>query len=254
MKAAGLTDKVQIFIWDHNKERAIEHIDAFMADPEAASEISGFAYHWYSGDHFEALELLHGRYPDKVLMHSESCGLHIPGKTMMLDFSEAEIAAMPEGMQLQIRAMMGDKTANECDLEDANHYAHDIIGDLNHGMQRWIDWNMIVDRKGGPRHVPGGFAAPLVYEDDGTFTETISYAYLKTIAQAVKPDAVRIGKSVYGREVETCAVRNTDGTIGIVLLNQAEREVAVNIRISGQIIRDVKLPVQTLNTVVLKKD
>ena len=31
-----------------------------------------------------------------------------------------------------------DRTPQECDYGDAVDYAHDIIGDLNGGMQRWI--------------------------------------------------------------------------------------------------------------------
>ena len=145
---------MKIFIWDHNKERAIEHIDEFMSDPEAAKEVGGFAYHWYSGDHFEALSMLRGKYPDKVLMHSESCGLHIPGKVTMLDMTDEQIEALPDG---DYKTMVQTTTPNEMDFNDATAYAHDIIGDLNHGMQRWIDWNMIVDRQGGPRHHPRGF-------------------------------------------------------------------------------------------------
>ena len=62
LERAGLAGKIEVFIWDHNKERAVEHIDAFMADAEAAAMVNGFAWHWYSGDHFEAIELLHRRY------------------------------------------------------------------------------------------------------------------------------------------------------------------------------------------------
>lgn len=39
MERAGLAGRIQIFIWDHNKERAIKHIDAFMRDPRAAGEV-----------------------------------------------------------------------------------------------------------------------------------------------------------------------------------------------------------------------
>ena len=247
MKAAGLTEKVEIFIWDHNKERAIEHIDAFMNDPEAAEEISGFAYHWYSGDHFDALSLLHGRYPEKVLMHSESCPLHIPGKAFAFDIPKEVL----EKMDPDRRAMFASKDPKAVDLQDAVDYAHDIIGDLNHGMQRWIDWNMIVDRTGGPRHVPGGFAASLVYEEDGSYTKTPAYEYLRQIAGAVQAGAVVLGKSVYGNEVEAAAVKNPDGTVGVLLLNQTLGDVNVNIRLCGCIIQQVKLPAKTLNTILI---
>ena len=217
----------------------MEHIDAFMADPEAAAKVNGFAWHWYSGDHFEAIELLHRRYPDRILMHSESCPLHMPGRPDSMSATE-------DGVLNKIDA---GKTPQQCDYDDAVAYAHDIIGDLNGGMQRWIDWNMVVDRRGGPRRVPGGFAAPLVVEDDGRLTETVSYAFLKAIASAFRPGAVRIGKSVYGGEVEAAACRNADGTIGVVLLNRAKADVSVNLRMSGMIVRDVELPAGTLTTV-----
>ena len=238
LERAGLAGKIEIFIWDHNKERAVEHIDAFMADPAAAAKVDGFAWHWYSGDHFEAVELLRRRYPDRVLMHSESCPLHMPGRPISMSATEDGVLNRADV----------DKTPLQCDYDDAIDYAHDIIGDLNCGMQRWIDWNMVVDRMGGPRRVPGGFAAPLVVEDDGALTETVCYAFLKAIARAFRPGAVRIGKSVYGRDVEAAACRNADGSIAVVLLNRAQENVCVNLRMSGRIVRDVELPAGTLTT------
>ncbi len=238
LEAAGLAGRIAVFIWDHNKERAIEHIDAFMADPDAAAKVDGFAFHWYSGDHFEALDLLRQRYPDKLLVHTESCPLHMPGKAMSMSPGEDGVLNNADDAQ--------SLTAQQIDHNDAIAYAHDMIGDLNHGMQGWMDWNMIVDRSGGPRHVGGGFGAPLVYEADGTFSETIAYAYIRAIAETVRPGAVRIGKSVFGRDVEAAACRNVDGTVGVVLLNRAERELKVNVRMSGSILLDVALPAQTL--------
>ena len=60
---------------------------------------------------------------------------------------------------------------------------------------------------------------------------------------------MRIGKSVYGREVEAAACRNADGTIGVVLLNRSGEDISVNLRMSGKIVQDVKLPAGTLTTV-----
>lgn len=244
MKEAGLTDKIGLYIWDHNKERMIEHIDAMM-DEKTMEMVQGFAYHWYSGDHFQALSLLHGKYPDKVLMHSESCGLHIPGKVMAMDIPEEAIDGLPE----EFRELM-KKTPLEVDFLDAKNYAHDLIGDINHGMNRWIDWNMIVDRTGGPRHVPGGFAAPIVAEEDGTYTKTISYYYICEIAKTIQPGAIRMGISTYGLQAEAAAVKNTDGSVGVILLNQEKRKVPVAIRMNGYLCQ-LELPEETLSTVMI---
>ena len=241
LERAGLAGKIEIFIWDHNKERAIEHIDAFMADPKAAGMVDGFAYHWYSGDHFEALDLLRRRYPDRVLMHSEGCPLHKPGSP--LSGSAAE-----DGV---LNTAGADRTAQECDHADAVDCVHDIIGDLNGGMQRWIDWNMIVDGEGGPRHVGGGFAASLVADESGGYSATLLYEYTRQVARTVRPGAVRIGKSVYGRDVEAAACRNADGSYGLLLLNRSGKEVSINLRMSGRIIQGIRLPAEALTTVEL---
>lgn len=245
MKEAGLTDKIGLYIWDHNKERMIEHIDAMM-DEEIEGMVEGFAYHWYSGDHFEALSLLHGKYQDKVLMHSESCGLHIPGKVMAFDIPEGAEEALPE----EFRELM-KKTPLQVDFMDAKNYAHDMIGDMNHGMNRWIDWNMLVDRNGGPRHVPGGFAAPIVAEENGSYTKTISFYYIEQIAKTVQQDARRMGISIYGKCVEAAAVKNPDGTIGVLLLNQEKKKVPAAIRVNGYLCQ-IELPAETLTTLCIE--
>lgn len=245
MKAAHLTEKVGLYIWDHNKERMIEHIDEMMAGG-IDDLIEGFAYHWYTGDHFEALSMLGHKYPDKILMHSESCGLHIPGKVSAHEMTPEQIAQLPAQWQEMLK-----KTPLEVDFDDAVNYAHDIIGDLNHGMNRWIDWNMIVDRTGGPRHVSGGFCAPLVAEEDGSYFKTISYHYLRQIAEAVQQGAVRIGTSGYCAEAEVTAVKNPDGTIGVVLLNRTEKVLPAVIRLNGSVC-EFELPAHTLNTVAIQ--
>merc|ERR1719262_1490173 len=50
------------------------------------------------------------------------------------------------------------KTGEFCQLEYGvwrfgEGYAHDIVGTLNAGGAGWIDWNLILDTKGGPNHV-----------------------------------------------------------------------------------------------------
>ena len=85
------------------------------------------------------------------------------GKTTAFEITEEAKKHMPPEFLSLV-----DMNPLEMDFNDAVAYAHDLIGDINHGMQRWIDWNLCVDRTGGPRHVPGGFAAPIVAEDDGS--------------------------------------------------------------------------------------
>ena len=256
LDAADLTGKIEIFVWDHNKERKNEHITEVM-DEKSEPMIDGFAYHWYTGDHFETLSLLGRRFPGKILMHSESCPLHRPGKTTAQDMDIEKIRKMPRASLapeiLAVLDQMEEKTPKDVDLEDAFAYAHDMIGDLNHGMHRWIDWNMIVDQNGGPRHVEGGFAAPLICDTDGRVHRTITHHYLSLIMETIPAGSVRIGHSEYGASIEVTAVRIPTGEINVLILHQGIKEENANLRIHGKVIT-VTLQPESLTSISIEEE
>ncbi|MDL2301436.1 glycoside hydrolase [Lachnospiraceae bacterium OttesenSCG-928-D06] len=235
MKAAGLTEKVGIYFWDHNKERVVERA-LEMLDEETYNMLEGIAFHWYSGDHFEAISILQEKYPDKVLMMSECCGLHIPGKAGLdLPFMSASF-----------------RTAESVEYEDAVNYAHDIIGNLNAGMNRWIDWNLIVDQNGGPRHVPMGFTAGMIADEQGGFRTNLTYHYIAHFSKYIKPGAKRIGHSRYSDSFEMTAACNPDGSIIAVFLNKGDDDTGCAIRINGKVIR-IQTPAHTISTVCIEE-
>lgn len=231
LKRAGLTERVGIYIWDHNKERMIEHITKVL-DEETLSMAAGVAFHWYSGDHFEALELVNRRYPKLSLMLSECCTLHAPGKT-----GEPASFLTPERV----------------DYLDAADYAHDIIGNLNHGMNRWIDWNLAVDEQGGPRHVPGGFTSGLIADGEGGYRKPLMCSYVMHFSHFLELGARRIGYSKYGEDLDVTAAVNPDGSRVIVLLNRTKEDSGCWLRTDGTITR-VSLPAETISTVVLTEE
>lgn len=218
---AGLADKVGIFIWDHNKERMIEHALVSITD-ETRKMIAGIAFHWYTGDHFEAISMIHEKWPEKILMSSECC----------TDW----------GQESPILVRESDLIA----------YAHDIIGNLQHGMQRWIDWNMVLDEKGGPRHTPGGCMASLIASENGIYTKTTVYETLRVISHTVHAGSIRIGSSSFSSEIEQTAVKNQNGSIGLLLLNKSPEENEVFIRIEGWI-GSCKLPPCSLSGILIYK-
>lgn len=166
-------------------------------------------------------------------MHSESCPLHAPGSVLPYAITEV----MKKGLPEEYRELIEQSSPLMLDYKDAVSYAHDMIGDLNHGMNRWIDWNLLVDETGGPRHVPGGFAAPLIAEG-GSYRKTLSYHYIRQFAQSMRPEAVRIGTSVFGKAVEVAAVKRS---VGLVLLNDGKEDVTVAVRLDGHLCETVHL-------------
>lgn len=233
-KQMGLIDKVGLYIWDHNKERIFE-FSREVIDDTTAKMLEGIAFHWYSGDHFEALGITHAMFPEMTLMASECCALHPPGqKSLFGDFFGGNTSSIAE-----------------VEYEDAAAYGHDIIGNLNNGMNRWIDWNLCVDKNGGPRHVPLGFGAPICANEDGSYRKLLTYDYIGHFSQYILPGAKRIGFSRCNDLVEITAAKNVDGSIAIVLLNRGQADASYAIRMEGKILR-VSVPSRTISTICIK--
>ena len=146
-------------------------------------------------------------------------------------------------------AFSGDSTMPETvEYQDAAAYAHDIIGDLNAGMNRWIDWNICVAKTAVHAHVSMGFAAPIVANEDGTYRKTISFDYIRHFSKYILPGAVRIASTQCDDTIEMTAAKNPDGSLVAVLLNKTAKDRSYAIRLEGKVIR-VKAPAHTIGTV-----
>lgn len=196
---------IQVYVWDHNKERVFERACELIG-PDTDAMIGGVAFHWYSGDHFEALRMTRERFPEKKLMFSEGC---------------VEIA--------------GANVATGTVLQNAQQYAHDIIGNLNNGMNLFLDWNIALDERGGPNHVDNVCDAPVRCDtQNGTYTKNLSFYYIAHFSRYIRPGAKAIGFSRYTDGLEVTAAKNTDGSIAAVLLNKGSQARDVVMRIQGK--------------------
>ena len=220
LRRAGLQD-VEVYLWDHNKERLFERAAVVCADPEAEPLVAGFAFHWYSGDHFEAVELVHRRFPGKKLILSEAC----------IEYSKYGA---------------GQTLAN------AQKYAHDIIGNLNAGMNAFYDWNLVLDGQGGPNYVGNFCDAPCLYDAGaGGLIRRPTLDYLWHFSHFIRPGAVRIGLSRYTDALEATAFRRTDGRLACVLLNRTGEALPVNLRLNGQVAA-LQAPPASLTTLLVE--
>lgn len=197
-------DDIQVNIWDHNKERMFERA-CVIIDEETDKMVQGVAFHWYTGEHFDAIKLVHEKFPDKKLIHTEGC---------------VEYSRFSEAGQ----------------LEHAQMYAHDIIGNINAGMNAFIDWNIILDKKGGPNHVNNFCDAPIMCDTENDIVqEKLSYTYIGHFSRYIKPGARRIASTKYTDKLDIAAMKNTDNTIIVVLLNRSQGDLPVALRMEGQI-------------------
>lgn len=218
MKMHHLTD-IGIYLWDHNKERVWEWADTII-DEETDEMIAGMAFHWYSGDHFEALRMIHEKYPQKKLLLSEAC----------IEYRKFDA---------------GDY------LNNAQKYAHDIIGNLNEGMETFLDWNLILDEAGGPNHVKNFCDAPYQFDTrTKELKENCILSYLWHFSHFLEPGAVRVAVTKYTSELEVTAFKKKDEVIA-VLLNRTDKEIPVYLRMGEQCV-DVCMPEKAIRTVVWK--
>lgn len=194
---------IKVNIWDHNKELMLERAKAVI-DDVTDGMIDGIAFHWYTGDHFDAIRLTGEVFPGKELIFSEGC----------VEYSRFDTDQ----------------------LHNAQMYAHDIIGDLNAGMTAFIDWNILLDEKGGPNHVGNYCDAPImVNTQTGEYEEKLSFHYIGHFSRYIKKDAKRIALTKYTDKLEATAFKNPDGSLVLVMLNRTGTDIPVALRYNGEI-------------------
>ena len=120
-------------------------------------------------------------------------------------------------------------------LQKAEMYAHDILGNLNAGISGSIDWNLLLDAKGGPNHVGNFCEAPVMLNEDGSdFVLQTEYYYIGQFSRFIRPGAVRLCVSGWTDDVEITAFENPDGSRVVVALNRTERALPVSVTLDGQ--------------------
>ncbi|MCQ2557900.1 MAG: glucosylceramidase [Oscillospiraceae bacterium] len=202
MQKHGLTD-IEIYLWDHNKERVYEWLSEIV-DDTTRDMVAGMAFHWYSGDHFDALDLCRQAYPDKKLMVSESC----------FEYS----------------------VYGEIDpVFAAQKFAHEILGDMNHGTNAYTDWNLLLDEQGGPNYVNNFCLAPYLYNTKtNTLERHLMADYIDLLSSTIIPGSVRTAATRYSDQVETTAWHRPDGKLALILMNRQDQETEVCVRLNGE--------------------
>lgn len=192
MKEAGLGD-IKIFVWDHNKDLVYQRVKETMSVKGAEAYVDGVGVHWYTGDHFDGISLVKKQYPQLEVFFTEGC----------VEYSRFS-------------------DANE--IEKAEMYAHDIIGNLNAGISASLDWNLLLNEEGGPNHVGNFCAAPIMCDGvQNTVTRQLFYYYIGQFSRYIRREAVKIGTTRYTDAIEITAFENVDGSIAVVLLNKTEQ-------------------------------
>ena len=130
-------------------------------------------------------------------------------------------------------------------------YARDIIGCLNHCVNGWVDWNMVLDRQGGPNWFKNWCIAPVIVDpeqDEVYFTPL--YDVMCHFSKFIRPGATVLASECTDEELMAVAVETPDGDHVLVCFNPGDTPRTVRIEGLSEDIRIV-LDAQAIQTIVL---
>jgi glucosylceramidase len=202
-RTANLSTKIVVFDHNFNYDNISDQIsypNKIYADADAAPFVDGAAYHAYGGDKSELLNV-HNLNPDKNLYFTEmsigSWNYSFDGDLM---WSMKEIG----------------------------------IGAINNFCKSVIVWNFMLDEKGAPNR-PGGCttcygAVDINTKDYATLDRKSHFYLIGHLSKAISPGAKRIGTTGFQASgLYYTAVENTDGTYGMVLLNDSQSSIKLTL-------------------------
>jgi glucosylceramidase len=155
--------EAKILVYDQNRgEEMLPWVRTLLTDEELKPNIYGTAVHWYTSTNEwfpESLQETHELAPDKHIIHTEGCiDSEVPHWNDDAWYWKKE--ATDWGYQW---AKEEDKHFHP-KYVPTYRYARDIIGCLNNWVEGWVDWNMVLDEKGGPNLAQNWCIAPILVD------------------------------------------------------------------------------------------
>lgn len=215
-----LESGLRVLIYDHNKSTMNDYVQKTYEDPEASKYAWGTAFHWYTNSELKdnnwyskELAELQKNWPNKGMIHTES-SIDIDAKDPIGQYWRAST----------------DYAGTFVPFET---YVNDIITDLNHGTQGYIEWCSILSHKGQPNPYNNFNSAPVLINpttDEVIYTPL--YYLLSHFSKFIRPDARRIAlKADDGNGLIYTAAKNSDGSIAIVVYNNNEEAHELSIKL-----------------------
>lgn len=223
---------IKILGFDQNRDSEfIKWTDEMYGDAEAAQYYDGIAMHWYAStyDYFPvALQHALLKAPGKHLINTEGCiDAEVPRWQDDQWYWKKEATDWGWDWAPEDLKYLHPK------YEPVFRYARDIIGCLNNGVDGWIDWNMVLDKQGGPNWAKNWCTAPVIVDpekDEVYFTPL--YYTLAQFSRFIRPGAIRIGQDCNDNDLMVTAAKNPDGTTAVLIFNPLEEKKGIKLRVN----------------------
>ncbi len=246
---------VKVLIYDQNRDDLETWTDTIFGDPETAPYVYGGAVHWYASTYkvFEdVLERVHDKFPDFAIIHTEgtidNLGLEAPGGITDPErfkesnwFDNYAFWWNENATDWAYSATWAPNAADHPIYTPVHRYARNIIVSLNHWMEGWIDWNVVLDRNGGPNHVGNFCGAPIMIDvDSGYVYYTPVYYVLAQLSRTIRPGdrAVQadryVGDDLGQDALHASATVNDENLLSVQVLNTTRRPIRYALQIGAQ--------------------
>jgi glucosylceramidase len=242
---------VKILGYDQNRAGLKEWVDEMYKDEKTSKYFAGTAIHWYESTYEvfpEALQYAHNKAPNKYLIQTEACvDSEIPHWQDDAWYWKKEATDWGWDWASEKDKYLHPKYA------PVNRYAEDIIGCLNNQVDGWVDWNMVLDRQGGPNWFKNWCVAPVIVdaENDEVYFTPLYYV-MAHFSKFMRPGAVKIGCEVNNKQLKVTAVQNIDKSIALVIFNPTATKHSLELQINNQN-TIISIDAQALQTVIIKK-
>lgn len=244
--------RVKILGYDQNRGEELHKWARAMYDDKAVARyFSGTAVHWYAStyDFFpESLQFTHELAPNKHIINTEACvDAQVPA------WQNDNWYWSPEAKDWGWTWAPENQKYLHPKYVPVFRYAGDIIGCLNNHVDGWVDWNMVLDRQGGPNWFKNWCTAPVIVDpdrDEVYFTPL--YYTLAHFSRFIRPGAVRIGFNCPDADLKLTAARNPNGSIVIIVFNPSDTEKKFSAAVKGKLV-NATIAAKAIQTIVINQ-
>ena len=265
---AGGFEAVKVLIYDQNRDGMQHWADVILGDPATAQFVYGTAVHWYESTnkvYEDVLAAVHDKFPDFDIIHTEGT---------IDDLGKPAPGGIADPVRFQESGWFGNDAfwwndnatdwaytaewAPNVDDHPAytpvHRYARNIIVSFNHWMSGWIDWNIVLDRHGGPNHVGNFCGAPIMIDvETGEVYYTPVFYVLAQLSRTIRPGdrAVLTTRHLEGLDddaLHASATINAERLLSVQLLNTTRAPMRIGLQVGVQF-ANVEVPANAVQTV-----
>ncbi len=262
---------VSLLMLDHSREHLEQWAEVIYSDAETAQYVDGAAVHWYESSfkvYEDIFERVNHSYPGFSIIHTEGCidDLGKDAPSGVLDpvgykesnwFDNDDFWWNDNASDWAYSVTWPGVNAEDHPIYTPVHrYARNIIVSLNHWVAGWIDWNIVLDQRGGPNHVGNFCGAPIMIDtSSGYVYYTPVFHVLEQFSRTIRPGdrAVQTDRfltDLNDDSVYASASINDERLLSIQVLNTTKTAIVYSLQIGCQY-ANVTIDANALQTIRL---